>query len=207
MITGRSWRVWAFLMGLALTVVLFLLAWAYTKFPGDELVLLGIQSLQNQWLDAVVWVLDGMGELPLVLAMAGGFMLALFALRRYVDAVMVGTGLFFMAAGQSLKLAVGRVRPEHMLPGAESSGFGFPSGHSVYAFLMGGLLIYLAAAHIRKPLVRRMVQVAIALWVVAMGASRVYMGVHWPSDVIGGFMLGAISLVVIITLRNTFTSR
>lgn len=207
MITGRSWRFWVFLMGLAVTVALFLFAWAYPKFPGDEPVLLGVQSQQTEWLDGMVWVLDDMGELPVVLALAGVLMLALFTRGRPADAVMVGMSLFFMGAGQALKPVVGRVRPEHMLAGAEYSGFAFPSGHSVYAFLLGGLLIYFAAGLIRKPVARVIVQAAIALWVVAMGASRVYLGVHWPSDVIGGFMFGAMALMVIITLRNTLTSR
>ena len=207
MITGRSWRFWTFLLGLALTVVLFLFAWAYPKFPGDEPALLAIQGLRTQWLDAVVWVLDEMGETPAVLGLVGGFMIALFVLRQPADAVMVGASFFLMAAGQALKIAVGRVRPEHMLAGAESTGFGFPSGHSVYAFILGGLLIYLAARKIRDPLARRFVLAAIGLWVAAMGASRVYLGVHWPSDVIGGFMFGAMALAVIITLRNTRVPR
>ncbi|MCH8172217.1 MAG: phosphatase PAP2 family protein [Proteobacteria bacterium] len=147
--------------------------------------------------------MDELGELPAALGLMGGLTLALFALGRRADAVMVGLSLVLMGAGQALKLAVGRVRPEYVLAGAESAGFGFPSGHSVYAFLFGGLLIYLAAGLIRQPVARRIAQVALAFWVVTMGVSRVYLGVHWPSDVIGGFMFGAIALTVIIMLRNT----
>jgi len=207
MVTGRSWRFWAFLMGLILTVALFILAWIYPKFPGDDQVLQGIQSIQTSWLDGVAQVLDVLGELPVVLGLVGGLTLALFAVGRRTDALMVVAALFFMAAGQTLKPVVGRARPDHMLAGAETAGFGFPSGHSVYAFLFGGLLIYLAGGLIRNTLIRRMVQVAIGLWVVAMGTSRLYLGVHWPSDVIGGFMFGAVALTVIITLRNTLNSR
>ena len=207
MITGRSWRFWAFLTGLALTVALFLLAWGYPKFPGDEPALLGLQSLQSPWIDGVARGMDELGELPAALGLMGGLTLALFALGRRADAVMVGLSPLLMGAGQALKLAVGRARPEYMLAGVESAGLGFPSGHSVYAFLFGGLLIYLAGGLIRRPVPRRIAQFVLAFWVVAMGASRVYLGVHWPSDVIGGFMFGAIALTVIITVRNTLTFR
>lgn len=210
MVTRRSWRFWAFVMGLALTVAVFILAWVYPKFPGDDQVLQGIHSLQTpqtSWLDGVARVLDVLGDLPVVLGVVTGFTLALFAIGRRADAIMVVATLFFMAAGQILKPVVGRARPDHLLAGAESAGFGFPSGHSVYAFLVGGLLIYLAGVLIRNTLVRRIVQAAIGLWVVAMGISRVYLGVHWPSDVIGGFMFSAVTLTVIITLRNTLNSR
>ncbi|PKB80250.1 MAG: hypothetical protein BZY88_09165 [SAR202 cluster bacterium Io17-Chloro-G9] len=207
MVTRGSWRFWVFLTGLSLTVAMFILAWVYPKFPGDDQALRGIQSLQLSWLDGAAQALDVLGELPLVLGLVTGLTLALVVLRRRADAVMVVATLFFMAAGQSLKPVVGRARPDHMLAGAESAGFGFPSGHSVYAFLFGGLLIYLAGGLISHALIRRIVQVAVVLWVVSTGASRVYLGVHWPSDVIGGFMFGAISLTVILTLRNTWDSR
>ena len=208
--TGRSWRFWAFLMGLGLTIALFILAWIYPKFPGDDQVLQGIQGLQDpqtSWVGGVARVLDAMGNLPVVLGLVSGLALALFAVGRRADAVTVGTSLLLMGAGQALKPIVGRVRPEHMIAGVQSSSFGFPSGHSVYAFIFGGVLIYLAGGLIRNTLVRRIVQAAIGLWVVAMGTSRVYLGVHWPSDVIGGFMFGAVALTLIITLRNTLNSR
>ena len=207
MVNRSSWRFWAFLTGLALTVALFILAWVYPKFPGDETALRGIQGLQSPWMDGVARVMYDLGELPAVLGLVGVLALALFAAGRRADGVMVVAALIFMAAGQSLKPVVGRIRPGQILAGAESAGFGFPSGHSVFAFLFGGLLIYLAGGLIRNTFARRMVQVAIGLWVVAMGISRVYLGVHWPSDVIGGFMFGAIALTVIITLRNTLSSR
>lgn len=192
--------------GLALTVAVFLLAWAYPNFPGDERALRSVQSLETNSLDAIASWLDAMGELPVVAALMGGVILALFFMGRRADAAMVAMGAILLAVGQALKLAIGRARPEQLVAGAESSGFAFPSGHSVYAMLFGGLLILFASQLIRPSWPRRLAQAGVAAWVVAMGASRVYLGVHWPSDVIGGFMFGAISLTLIIMLRNTLNS-
>jgi len=206
MITGGSWRFWMFMAGLALTVAVFLLAWAYPNFPGDERALRSIQSLETNWLDAIARWLDAMGELPVVAALMGGVTLAFFVMGRRADAAMVVTGTILLGVGQALKLAVGRARPEQLVAGAESSGFAFPSGHSVYAMLFGGLLILFASQLIQPLWPRRLVQAGVVVWVAAMGGSRVYLGVHWPSDVIGGFMFGAISLTLIIMLRNTLNS-
>ena len=192
--------------GLALTVAVFPLAWAYPNFPGDERALRSVQSLETNWLDAIASWLDAMGELRVVAALMGGVTLALFAMGRRADAAMVAAGTMLLGIGQVLKLAVGRARPEQMFSGAESSSLAFPSGHSVYAVLFGGLLILFASRLIRPAWPRRLVQAGVAVWVVAMGASRVYLGVHWPSDVIGGFMFGAVSLTLIIMLRNTLSS-
>ena len=52
-------------------------------------------------------------------------------------------------------------------------------------------------------MVRRAIQVALVLMVIAMGASRVYMGVHWPSDVIGSYVFGILALVSLVGLRNS----
>jgi len=53
---------------------------------------------------------------------------------------------------------------------------------------------------------RRAVQVGLILVVAAMGASRVYLGVHWPSDVIGSYVLGVLALVGLVWLRNNLAT-
>ena len=207
MINGRSWRLWAFVGGFALTVAMFLVARACSNFPGDEWLLKASQRIEADWLDALALGLDEMGEVPVLPAVLGGSIWALFAARRWVESLMIVASLPFMVAGQFLKVAVGRARPDEMLAAAESAGFGFPSGHSVYAMLFGGLMIFIAGGLIRNLWARRFVQGFVALWVVTTGASRVYLGVHWPSDVVGGFMFGAISLTLIIAVRNTSNAK
>ena len=206
MINVRSYQLWAFVGGFAITVLMFVVARACSNFPGDEWILKASQRIEVDWLDALALGLDEMGEVPVLPALLGGSILALFAARRRVESLMIVASLPFMVAGQLLKLAVGRARPEEMLAFAESAGFGFPSGHSVYAMLFGGLMIFIAGRLIRNVWVRRFVQGFVVLWIVATGASRVYLGVHWPSDVVGGFMFGAISLTLIIAGRNTSNS-
>ena len=207
MINARSWRFWAFVVGFALTVSMFVTARACSNFPSDEWILKASQHIEVDWLDALALGLDEMGEVPVLPALLGGSILVLFAARRWVESLMIVVSLPFMAAGQLRKLAVGRARPEEMLASAESAGFGFPSGHSVYAMLFGGLMIFIASGLIRNLWARRFVQGSVALWIVATGASRVYLGVHWPSDVVGGFMFGAISLTLIIAVRNISNSK
>lgn len=207
MVNGKSWRIWAFITGLALTIALFFLAWSYPKFPGDEGVLLAFQALQSGTLDRAARALDMLGDAIPVLVLVAGLAVGVLAARRRADILMIGMGAVLTLGGQALKPLVARARPEYMLPGADSTGFGFPSGHAVYAFIFGGILIFLAGNLIGHRLVRRFVQMGLGIWIVSMGACRVYLGVHWPSDVIGGFMFGAIALTVILTLRNTVNAR
>ena len=93
------------------------------------------------------------------------------------------------------------------MAGADASGLSFPSGHSLYALLFGGVLIVLANDLIRPLWIRRWVQLLLAALVLAIGISRIYLGVHWPSDVIGAFLFAGVSLVVILTLRNALVSK
>ena len=88
-----------------------------------------------------------------------------------------------------LKNIVRRPRPsiQHLV---EETGFSFPSGHSLSATLVCGTLIILVGLAIKQTSTKRLVQWLLALLVLIILVSRVYVGVHYPSDVTAGCLLG-----------------
>ena len=201
------WKTWWFLTGVILTVALFVLAWVYPRFPGDERVLLAVQRWQTDWLDTVVLALTMLGDWVVALPLLGLVILGLILTHRRADALVVTVSVVPMGLGHLFKMIVGRARPDHFIAGADASGLSFPSGHAVFALLFGGVLIVLANDLIRPFWVRLWVQTGLAFLVLAIGVSRVYIGVHWPSDIIGAYLFAAVSLLVILTLRNTLVSK
>ncbi|MFI1102830.1 phosphatase PAP2 family protein [Streptomyces melanogenes] len=92
---------------------------------------------------------------------------------------------------QSLKAALGRERPSWPDPVDSASYAAFPSGHALTVTVTFGLLLWLAVARGARPAVRRTVAAAGAVSVLGVGFTRVYLGVHWLSDVVGGWLIGA----------------
>ena len=203
-VSVKSCCLWTALL---VTFALFPLAWAYSTFPGDERALMEVQGLQSGWLDQVALAVSSLGLVPVsitvVLAVSG----SLFILRHQADALIVVLSVVPMVAGNALKLIVERPRPDYLLVGSAPHGLSFPSGHSVYAILIGGMLIFLVGQLVNPPLLRRWLQIGIGLVILAIGASRVYLGVHWPSDVLGGYLFGCMALVGLIALRNRLVHR
>lgn len=85
-----------------------------------------------------------------------------------------------------LKTLIQRPRPEGYRLVAES-GFSFPSGHSMVAMAFYGLLIWMVWRYEKDSLVRRLGVVGFGLVIVLVGLSRIYLGVHYASDVLAGF--------------------
>ena len=72
----------------------------------------------------------------------------------------------------------------------EEKGFSFPSGHSLAVTLMVGSLIVILSQRIKNPVCRKVVQIVLALYLVSVLVSRVYLGVHYPSDVLASLCVG-----------------
>jgi undecaprenyl-diphosphatase len=101
-----------------------------------------------------------------------------------------------------IKPLVGRPRPASGALVATASRFAFPSGHATQAAAVLGALAYLASTWGPRWQVKVVIWTAATIAVLAVGASRVYLGVHWASDVIGGWALGALWLVALVaTMR------
>ena len=196
-----SWKIYGVAGVFLLTLGMFVLAGVFASFPGDETALVQVQGLQTGWLDTAALALDTIGGEPIALVLVVVAAVGLMILRRPADALIVILSLIPLLIGHELKDIVDRPRPDYHLLGLEPQSFSFPSGHSVYGAIFGGLLIYLAKGLVHSRLAQRWLQGCLVALILAMGASRVYLGVHWPSDVIGGFLFGGLALAGLIALR------
>ncbi|WP_230986664.1 phosphatase PAP2 family protein [Cohnella fermenti] len=89
----------------------------------------------------------------------------------------------------------------------EEEGFGFPSGHSMASFTLAVITAYLLWKHISSSVLRTAVVVLAVAWFVLMGTSRIYLGVHYPSDVIAGYLLSATWAGIMITAFRGWIAR
>ncbi len=97
-----------------------------------------------------------------------------------------------------LKHIVQRPRPtEHRI--IDESGYSFPSGHSMVSAAFYGLLIYLIYKNVKNKYLKWGLITILSLLILLIGASRIYLGVHYTSDVLAGFLVAISYLIVFIT--------
>jgi undecaprenyl-diphosphatase len=132
-----------------------------------------------------------------------------FALFGYFEWRRAGIWLAVTLAGAfvldlTLKFAFHRPRPVPFF-GPIPRTYSFPSGHSLFSFCFYGVLAGLLAGRVRSIPARFMIWLVAAGLVLAIGLSRIYLGVHYPSDVIAGYLAGTIwaaSMVALDRLRH-----
>jgi membrane-associated phospholipid phosphatase len=203
---------WFVLLGLL--VVLGVLVSATMRggepLPGDLAI---ARELQEQRpIGAVVLPLMVLVSAPgydpwpeLLLGLALGWLLLA---RRWTAAVLVAATVLADLLAAAIKLVVERPRPTPDLVEVyrQASSYSFPSGHVVHYVAFFGVLGYLAWRGLgpRPPPSRRQrlaLQVLLGLCcalIVLVGPSRVYLGAHWPTDVLGGYVIGSACLVLLI---------
>ena len=109
----------------------------------------------------------------------------------------------------ALKMAINRPRPTPDLVTIYllETGKSFPSGHAFFAILVLGMLAYLAITRLSKPGMRLLTLLVFLIIIIWVGASRIYLGAHWTSDVVGGYIVGGWFLVALIWLYHALKPR
>jgi membrane-associated phospholipid phosphatase len=131
--------------------------------------------------------------------------------RERTDAVFVAFAfLGAQVLSSGMKLGFRRERPFFPDPLATESTFSFPSGHALVSLAVYGSIALVLARRLRKRGDRILLFAATGLLVGAIGFSRIYLGVHFLSDVLAGFAAGAAWLALLyvaLELRSRYTSR
>ncbi|MEU4084612.1 phosphatase PAP2 family protein [Streptomyces aureus] len=144
----------------------------------------------------------GTGLVPYALAVMAGLLLGRTVGQRVRAVALCVCAL---AAAQSLRFAVmsliARPRPPVANWATHASGWSFPSGHTTTSAVAAGLLIFAVLTRAQQS--RRSLAVLLGVWAVLVGLSRVYLGVHWFTDVVGGwlFALCWLSLLLFVLAR------
>lgn len=107
---------------------------------------------------------------------------------------------------QGLKSAIGRERPVWPDPVDSAHYAAFPSGHAMTATVVCGLLLWLLHLYGAGRALRRTALAVAVVSVVGVGLTRVWLGVHWPSDVVGGWLLGALLVALAVASYERWVS-
>lgn len=165
----------------------------------DRIVTNAVRVFSSDRLTMIMRAISEFGS-PLLLLAAGtaAAVYTWFVRRRTWDTVLIPV----VVAGstilnEALKLLFQRERPglTHLV---KVSGLSFPSGHAMVSFSFYGLLIYLAWVNFSGVVSKITASVLLAVLILAIGISRIYLGVHYPSDVLAGFAAGSFWLVACI---------
>ena len=104
---------------------------------------------------------------------------------------------------QIIKFIMQRPRPTEFRI-IEETGYSFPSGHSMVSLAFYGYLIYLIYKYVKNRYLKIFSICGMSLLIVMIGISRIYLGVHYTSDVIGGFLISISYLIVFIKFSNKY---
>ena len=154
-----------------------------------------IHSLASGWLTTGALAVTELASTDVILIATAGAVVALAASRHWRGAIALGVSVLATQAVVSVAKGLAeRPRPDEHGAMVESGGFSFPSAHSASAVALYVMLAVIAGSALRGRVRDSAWAVAIAL-ALAIGVSRVYLGAHYPTDVLAGWLTGGILVV------------
>jgi membrane-associated phospholipid phosphatase len=199
------------LLLLACGIGLSIAAHLFAVFPFDLKVTHELQEIKNPVFSMFMVGVSALGE-PLIEALLVGSVTLLFLVRRmWTEAVFVLATLSSVVLTAILKVLVGRPRPPlYALNPVDLflgiNQYSFPSGHVLFFVVFFGFMAYLGWVHLTGWL-RLLVMAVCGTLIMAIAPSRIYVGAHWASDVIGSYVIGTLLLIILILLYNHAVQR
>lgn len=193
----RQLVVWLVALVLLLTAVILFLelaedVWLEEGFSWDTSVMLAVHSWSLPALDQIFWLVTQTAG-PLVVVPVLGTAVWFWRQSERTTALLIVVSFFGAALLNSvLKMIFARARPNVFPPLVVEHSYSFPSGHTMSAIAYYGLLALLFWRRERWGWA-----ILAALWVPLVALSRVYLGAHYPSDVLASLALGTIWLVIV----------
>ena len=174
----------------------------------DSLVIAFIQGFESPLLTKIMKVFTFIGSMSCVVVLSLMVLFFLYKVLKHRSELI----LFIAVVGGSailnglLKQFFHRTRPDlHRL--IEIGGYSFPSGHAMNAFTVYGILTFLLWRHISTRFGRTILILFSMMMILMIGLSRIYLGVHYPSDIVGGYFASGCWLAIAIWFYQRYQER
>ncbi len=186
---------------LVLFIVVMILVLTNNTKTFDESIYNFLYSLRSTGMDLFMKTITQFGNtIPVIIIT----LLIMILLSKKKDMFLVGFNtIITVSSNQILKHIICRPRPSHLRLISEG-GYSFPSGHAMISICLYGLLIYLVNKFIKNKILKVLLTVLLMLIIICIGLSRIYVGVHYPSDILGGYLLSLAILITNIPLVNKY---
>lgn len=162
----------------------------------DDPVRFFIYDLRSDWFTPAVKVITYMGNWQSITMLC--IILLFFRQTRITYGLPVSAGAVCVTIlNKIIKSVVERPRPDDILHLIDAGGFSFPSGHSITSMFIFAMLIYLVRTNMNNRRAADVFTIVLAIPMICIGLSRIYLGVHYPTDVLAGWCLGIIMFLII----------
>ncbi len=180
--------------------IIFLIIWTILVLTNniawfDDLVYNFIYSLKSDSLTSVMKVITSFSNVKIMIVLT---LLSLLGLiwKRKESIYLVATLGLSTTINLILKNIIRRDRPLHFRF-IEETGFSYPSGHAMGSIAFyGSIIVIIKNSNIDKKY-KYIINSILGLLIISIGISRIYLGVHYPSDIVGGFTIGFILLNIL----------
>ncbi|MFT9486873.1 MAG: phosphatase PAP2 family protein [Tepidibacillus sp.] len=174
----------------------------------DLPIIIWVQSLENSYLTEVMKFFTWIGSTKIVIAIIIITSIILYVLLKHrielVFFVIVIIGSTVL--NNLLKVIFHRERPTiHRI--IEETGYSFPSGHSMAAFTLYAMISFLLWKHLRSRFGRGLMILFATVMILLIGISRIYLGVHFPSDVLGGYLASGVWFTLSVMIYQWYLER
>lgn len=165
----------------------------------DLNVMQSIVNARTEYLNIIFLNFTNLGNLVpfITIFCLASFLLLIY--KKYISVIILSLTLL---GGQilvyAIKLIVQRERPDVLFAVIKEDGFSFPSGHTFIAVTFWGVLGFLVVKHLKNIYLKFIASMLFMGIVVGIGFSRIYLGVHWTSDVIASYSLALVYSIVVI---------
>ncbi|MNH89994.1 putative undecaprenyl-diphosphatase YbjG [compost metagenome] len=208
---GQKWFTKAFALSLICVLGFVFIAYSISDHhihSFDEAVISSVQGLESPGLTVVMkaftWI--GSGIPVAVITLAAIVILYLVLKHRSELVFLAALAITSSLLNSVIKRIFKRDRPTlHRI--AEANGFSFPSGHAMATIALYGGLAFLLWKH-APALIGRIIILTVSIVLILMiGVSRIYLGVHYPSDVLAGYLLSGSLLAIFIWYYQRYLER
>jgi undecaprenyl-diphosphatase len=191
----------ALIAGIAAFAMLTVLVRMSPVLDLDVQITRSVQTIQSIWFSDLMRVVSWVGFPPQSFLFTALIALLIYSFGlRWEALATIAAAVFSAALNNFIKLTIRRPRPTadlvHVISTLKS--YSFPSGHVMYYMSFFGFLWFLTYTLLKPSVKRTILLVFFSLPMLLVGVSRIYLGQHWASDVLGAYLLGSLSLAISI---------